>query len=161
MRQLHCLFARASEPLSLHLCKGSGTVDAQLLGTLFGRQQQWQGPCIIILDASAAIQTIGNDSVQGGGLKVFAPRTVSGRISADAACFLSDGSALVAVQNYKIRQATGEETFKQTVTVLSPAHVVAVEFADAAPLEDLGLPVPPPKPTSGSNPGTQQRPKTK
>lgn len=136
-------------------------MDAGLLVKLFGRNQEWQGPCVVVLDGDAAIQTVGNDSIQGGGAKVYAPRTISGRVVADAACLLQDGSALVIVQQYKVRQPTGEDIVKQTLTVADPKHVIAVEFADSAPamLQALGLSTPAVR-GSGSHSGTVVRPRS-
>ncbi|MBY0526322.1 MAG: hypothetical protein K2R98_23210 [Gemmataceae bacterium] len=135
-------------------------MDAGLLAKLFGQDQQWQGPCTVVLDAEASIQTVGTDSIQGGGAKVYAPRTISGRIVADSACYMRDGTALVLIQHYKIRQATGEETPKQTLTVVDPKHVVAVEFGENSPmtLQSLGLSLPAIR-ASGSHPGVASRPR--
>ena len=49
-------------------------MDAGLLSRLFGHNQEWQDGCTVVLDAEAAIQTVGIDSIQGGGVKVYAPR---------------------------------------------------------------------------------------
>jgi len=135
-------------------------MDGGLLAKLFGRDQQWQGACTVVLDAEASIQTVGTDSIQGGGAKVYAPRTISGRIVADTACLLQDGSALALLVHIKIRQATGEETLKQTLTVVDPKHVVAVEFGDSAltALQALGLSMPAIKP-AGSHSGVMTRPR--
>lgn len=136
-------------------------MDAGLLAKMFGQAQEWQGPCTIVLNAEASIQTVGNDSIQGGGAKVFAPRVISGRIIADSVCLLKDGSALVVMQQHKIRQATGEETFKQVLTVVDPKHVVAVEYPEAMPLtlQALGVGMPPMK-ASGSHSGVAARPRS-
>lgn len=135
-------------------------MDAGLLTRLFGHDQQWSGPCTVILDAEAAVQTVGSDSIGGGGAKVFAPRTVSGRIPTDSACLLSDGSAILMLQQVRIRQPTGEETVKQTLTVADPRFVVAVEFAETVPLalHALGLTAPPVR-AAGSHSGTMTRPR--
>lgn len=133
-------------------------MDARLLGTLFGREQKWHGPCVVIVGADAAIQMTGNDSVQGGGSKSYAPRSVSGRIHADAACLLQDGSALVLLQMHKLRSATGEESVRHTLSVVGTSFVVAVEFADAAVLAELGLPVPAPSAAFNAS-VTQVRPR--
>jgi hypothetical protein len=45
----------------------------------------------------------------GAGAKVYAPRLITGRLSADFACLLKDGSAMVVLQQARVRQATGEE----------------------------------------------------
>jgi len=130
-------------------------MDAALLSKLFGRDQAWHGACIVIVVADASVQAVAFDSVAGGGAKVYAPRVISGRIAADSACLLRDGSALIIMQQHKIRQATGEETIKQVLTVVDAARVVAVEFPDNTALAAFGLTAPVIK-TSGSNPGTQR-----
>lgn len=130
-------------------------MDVTLLAKLFGREQVWRGACTAIVTADASVQTVAFDSVAGGGAKVYAPRLISGRIAADSACLLRDGTALVLMQQHKIRQATGEETIKQILTVVDPARVVAVEFPDNAPLTAFGLVAPVIK-SSGSHPGTHK-----
>jgi hypothetical protein len=130
-------------------------MDATLLGRLFGRDQAWRGPCTVIVNADASVQAVAFDSVGGGGAKVYAPRIISGRIVADSACLLKDASALVLMQQHKIRQATGEETIKQILTVVDPPQVVAVEFPDNTALAAFGLLAPVIK-SSGSHPGTQR-----
>ena len=130
-------------------------MDAMLLGRLFGHDQAWRGPCTVIVNADASVQAVAFDSVGGGGAKVYAPRIISGRIAADSACLLKDASALVLMQQHKIRQATGEETIKQILTVVDPAQVVAVEFPDNTALAAFGLLAPVIK-SSGSHPGTQR-----
>jgi hypothetical protein len=136
-------------------------MDAGLLAKLFGLEQHWQGPCVVVLNAEASIQTVGTDSIQGGGAKVYAPRVISGRVHADHVCLLQDGTALLVMQQHKVRQATGEESIKQVVTVVDPRCVIAVEFAEAptGPLQALGLSLPPAR-ASGSHSGTAQRPRT-
>jgi hypothetical protein len=117
-------------------------MQAALLGKLFGPDEKWHGPCTIIMNAEAALRMHGSDSIVSGGLKMYAPRTVSGRITADAVCLLPDNSALLIVQQHKCRQDTGEENIKQLLTVADPAAVVAVEFLDVQPLELLGVAAP-------------------
>src|SRR5947209_8975708 len=109
-------------------------MHVELLARIFGRDQSWHGPCTLIMDCEAAVATLGVDSLLGGGAKQYAPRMVSGRIPADQVCLLQGGQALVFLQQHKIRQASGEETIKQTLTLADPAHVVAVEFSDTTPL---------------------------
>jgi hypothetical protein len=125
-------------------------MDGNLLGKLFGREQKWQAPCTVILAAEAALKNHGADSIVSGGVKMYAPRTVSGRVSADAVCLVQDASALLIVQQQKVRQDTGEETVKQSLTVVDPSQVAAVEFLDTAPLASLGLT---PPVIRGSSPG--------
>jgi hypothetical protein len=118
-------------------------MQARVLAKLFGHNKQWHGACTVVLNADASIQTSGTDSIVNGGAKVYAPRLISGRVAADAACLLPEEVALVLVQHTRIRQATGEDHFQQTVMVVDAAHVAAVEFSDGGPLATLGLPDPP------------------
>jgi len=135
-------------------------MDAGLLSKLFGKSQEWQGPCVVVIDAEASVQTVGADSVAGGGTKLYAPRAVSGRIAADSVLLLQDGSALLLIQQFRVRQATGEEVVKQTLTVADPRRVVAVEFAEGSTwaLQAMGLTAPPIRP-AGSHSGIITRPK--
>lgn len=128
-------------------------MNAALLGKIFGREQRWHGPCVIVMDAEAAVQSLGVDSIVGGGAKNYAPRMVSGRVLADSVCLTQDGTALVILKQDKIRSTTGEETIKQSVTVADAVRVAAVEFSDSAVLTALGLAAPPPRP-GGSHHGT-------
>jgi hypothetical protein len=130
-------------------------MNAALLGKIFGREQRWTGPCVIVMDAEAAMQALGVDSIIGGGAKSYAPRAVSGRILADAACLLQDGSAIVILQQQKTRQSTGEEKVQQTLIVADTTHVVAIEFPDTSALATLGLTAPAIR-TTGSHHGTQR-----
>ena len=91
-------------------------MDAGLLSKLFGSDQRWHGACTVIMNAEAALRTHGSDSIVSGGVKMFAPRTVSGRINADAVCLLQDHSALLIIQQQKVRQDTGEDVIKQFLT---------------------------------------------
>jgi hypothetical protein len=120
-------------------------MDAALLKRLFGTQAAWQGPCVVVLDAAAAVQTAGADAVAQGGQKIFAPRLVSGRLPADAVCLLADHSALLVVMQQKVRSQTGEESIKQSLIVADITHVVAVEFPDTTALAGLGLTPPAPR----------------
>lgn len=113
-----------------------------LLGKLF-KSRQWSGPCTVVLDADATIQTSGTDAIVNAGVKMFAPRLISGRVTADYVCYLPDEEALVMVQQLRIRQAGGEDQFQQTVYVAGSQHVTAIEFPDGKPLSTLGLPDPP------------------
>jgi len=135
-------------------------MDAGLLAKMLGHNQEWQGACTVVLDADASVHAVGNDSIQGGGAKTYAPRCISGRVIADSVCLLKDGSALVVMQQHKIRQATGEDTIKQLLTVIDPRSVVAIEFPDVMPLvlQALGVGIPPVRP-SGSHTGVATRPR--
>lgn len=132
-------------------------MNSALLVKIFGREQRWQGPCTVVMDAEAAVQSLGVDSIMGGGNKSYAPRMVSGRVAADSVCLLQDASALIIVQQQKLRSPSGEETIKNTLIVADTAHVVAVEFGDTGNLSNLGLSTPPQRP-GGSHHGTQTRP---
>lgn len=118
-------------------------MNAGVLSKLLGTQKQWHGPCTIVVDAEAAIQSSGTDAIVNAGVKMFAPRLISGRVEADSACFLPEDQALVAVQSTRIRQAGGEDQFHSTVVVLDAAHVAAIEFNSSSPLAGLGLSEPP------------------
>ncbi len=72
----------------------------------------------------------------------YAPRLVSGRIAADAVCFLLEGSALLTIQQQKIRQGPSEEIVKQSLTVIDASHIIAVEFQDTSHLSAFGLGAP-------------------
>lgn len=117
------------------------------MNKLFGAQKQWVGPCTVIVNAEAAIQSSGTDAIVNAGVKMFAPRLISGRVEADYACFLPDENSLVAIQQSRIRQAGVQDQFHQTVLVIDAAHVAGIEFSHAKPLAALGIQEPP-RPTS-------------
>jgi hypothetical protein len=114
-----------------------------LLCKLFGKDKKWHGPCVAVLDADATIQTSGTDSIVNAGMKTYAPRLISGRLPADAVCFLPEESALVLIQVTRIRQSAGEDQIKQTYFVVDPEHIAAFEFAESSPVKSLGLTEPP------------------
>jgi hypothetical protein len=114
-----------------------------LLTRYFGTDRQWRGPCTVILDAEASIQTSGSDSIVQSGVKVYAPRLISGRVAADSACLLPEENAMILVQTNRIRQATGEDLTQQTLLVVSLAHVAAIEFPDVRSLQAFGISPPP------------------
>jgi hypothetical protein len=76
-------------------------------------------------------------------VKNYAPRHASGRVEADAACLLKDQRAVVVLQQHAHKDGTGVEHVRRTLLVADLAQVVAVEFAHAAPLDALGLHLPP------------------
>jgi hypothetical protein len=129
-------------------------MNAVLLGKIFGREQRWLGPCVVVMNAEASMQALGTDSIVGGGAKQYAPRMVSGRIIADACCLTQDGSALIILQATKHRASTGEEKILTTLVVADTAHIVAVEFPDTNVLSNLGLTAPVIRPTGSSHHGT-------
>jgi hypothetical protein len=117
-------------------------MHAGLLAKYFGTDRQWRGPCTVILDADASIQTTGSDSIVQSGAKVYAPRLISGRVAADTVCLLPDEGTLLLVQVQRIRQATGEDLTQQTLLVVNLGHVAAIEFPDLKPLQALGIGLP-------------------
>ena len=118
-----------------------------LLVKLFGKDRRWRGPCTVIVDADASIQQTGVDSIVQSGVKVFAPRLISGRVAADSACLLAEEKALLLVQSVRIRQATGEDLHQQTLFAVNLDHVAAIEFPDTTGLSALDI-EPPPIPPS-------------
>ncbi|HEX4592554.1 MAG TPA: hypothetical protein VH120_21705 [Gemmataceae bacterium] len=118
-------------------------MNARLLGKYFGTDRQWRGPCIVVVTAEATIQTSGSDSILHGGAKSYAPRLISGRVAADAACLLAEEQVLLLIQNLRIRQATGEDLTQRTLLVVNLAHVAAIEFPDLEPLAAFGVRPPP------------------
>jgi hypothetical protein len=135
-------------------------MNSALLRKIFPNNQ-WSAPCTIVLEANAAIQPLGQDSVSGG-TKVYSPRAISGRLQADAACFAPDGFTVLVVQQQKVRMPTGGDVYKQTLTVVDADKIVAVEFFDAALLPVFGVMPPVIRSTGssqGSDPGTITRPK--
>jgi len=113
-----------------------------LLEKVFGKDQNWHGPCTVITQGNAAVTTHGTDSLMGGGIKQYAPRVISGRIMADAVCLLPESQALLILQQQKLRQSTGEERVQQLLTVADTSHVMAIEFPDLGTLALLGITAP-------------------
>lgn len=114
-------------------------MNAALLSQYFGSDRQWRGPCVVILDADATIQSPGADAIVQSGAKVYAPRMISGRVSADHACLLPQNETLLLVQTQRIRQATGEDLQQQTLLLVDLQHVAAIEFSDLSMLDRLGI----------------------
>jgi hypothetical protein len=117
-------------------------MNAELLSRCFGRDRQWHGPCIVILDADATIQASGADAIVQSGAKVYAPRMISGRVHADFACLLAEDGALLVVQTHRIRQASGEDLQREDLLIVSLDHIAAIEFTDLTPLKALGIGLP-------------------
>jgi hypothetical protein len=114
-------------------------MNAALQAKYFGTDRNWRGPCVVILDAEATIQSSGSDAIVQGGAKVYAPRMISGRIAADYACYLPQEATLLLVQTHRIRQATGEDLQQDTLFAVALEHVAAIEFSDLTPLKSFGL----------------------
>ncbi|MFO0807913.1 MAG: hypothetical protein U0746_04755 [Gemmataceae bacterium] len=118
-------------------------MHSAVLQRYFGSDKQWRGPCVVVIDAEASIQTTGSDSILQSGMKSYAPRLISGRVTADSACLLADESALLLLQTQRIRQATGEDLHQQTLLVVDLNHVAAIEFTSPDALRAFGVPSPP------------------
>jgi hypothetical protein len=118
-------------------------VDAGLLKKLFGPSPAWHGPCIVLVDAESSVNTTGPDSIVAGGVKSYAPRVTSGRVSADALCFHPEHNVLLVIHRVRTRQNTGEDLIHQSLIVLDVNHVVGVEFESTDRLAALGLKPPP------------------
>jgi len=114
-------------------------VDAGLIEKLLGGNREWSTPCVVILDAEAAVKTPGPDSIMGGGQKAYAPRYASGRIEADACCLLKEHGALLMVSQQSNKDNTGSVVVKQTLVVADLAHVVGLEFPRLGLLKALGM----------------------
>ncbi len=114
-------------------------MDSGLLTRFFGTTQAWHGPCTIIVDADAIVSISGPDSIVSGGVKMYAPRLVSGRIQADAVCLIPKENTLVIVQQNRTKQQTGEEQIRHTVYIVDTHHVIGIEFSDLSALDKLGL----------------------
>jgi hypothetical protein len=117
-------------------------MNAQLLTKLFGTDGRWCGGCTVILNAEANIQPISNDVIVTGGIKSFAPRLITGRIAADAVKLLPEMSTLLLIQKTVIRQQTGDDLIKRTLSIVDVNHVVAIEFAELDALDRLGVAAP-------------------
>jgi len=133
-------------------------MNSALLTKIFGRDQQWFGPCTVLMHGEAAVTSHGVDSLLGGGTKQYAPRVISGRVPADAVCLLHDGSALLLIQQQKTKQTTGEEVVKQLLIVADTAFVMGIEFPDTGNLATLNVSAPMTKTTTGSHHGITPRP---
>ncbi|MFL5331209.1 MAG: hypothetical protein ACJ8C4_20140 [Gemmataceae bacterium] len=118
-------------------------MNAGLLSKLFGSRKQWSGPCTVMLDADASIQASGSDSIVNAGIKNYAPRLISGRLTVDSVCYLPEEQALVMVQVNRIRQSGGQDRIEPTYYVADLAHVAAIEFAEGSPIEALEISPPP------------------
>ncbi len=129
-------------------------MDAGFLERLLGGNRAWSGPCTVILDAEASVKSPGPDTIATGGIKSYAPRVSSGRLTADAVCLLKDDNVLLAVEQLRHRDTMGQSHLKQTLTVVDVGHVVGVEYDHADALEALGVVAPPPVRESEYRPGT-------
>lgn len=143
----------SAEQPSAVLSFGGAIVDIGLLAKFFP-SGTWHGSCTIILDADATVNITGPDSIVSGGMKVYAPRLVSGRIAADAVCLIPAEKSLAIVLQSKSRRSTGEETVQHTLIVCDVGHIVAIEFTDLKGLQALGLPEPVINPNNEYRPGS-------
>lgn len=117
-------------------------MDSSLLAMLFGTDGRWSGPCIVILDADANVEATGSDSIVQGGIKSYAPRLITGRVTADNVRLLPDRSALLLVHRHVIKKNTGDDLIRHTLLVVDVSHVAAIEFESLEVLAALGVPPP-------------------
>jgi hypothetical protein len=129
-------------------------MDSGLLKQLFGPARAWHGQCVVLVDAETSVKTSGPDSIVTGGVKSYAPRVTSGRVTADTLCYDPNLNALLIIQRTRSRHHTGEDVVHQTLSVLDVSHVVGVEFDSLEHLADLGLKAPPVPEKTQYAPGT-------
>lgn len=132
-------------------------MDVALLTKLFGTD--WSGPCVVIMDAEASVQLAGADTAGASATKVYAPRIISGRIPADTAKLMPESNLMVLLTQQRMRQATGEDVVKQTLTLVDTRRVVGLEFGDTAALAMKALNLTPPPMRVGTNSGIMPKPK--
>ena len=118
-------------------------MDAGFLERLLGGSRTWSGPCTVILDADAAVSTPGPDTLITGGQKSYAPRVASGRMNADSVLLLKDERVLLATEEVRFKDATGQSRVKRTLAVVDVAHIIGLEFGNLAHLKLLGVGPPP------------------
>jgi hypothetical protein len=104
-----------------------------------GGDRVWSKPCVVILDAEAAVKSPGPDSIVTGGLKHYAPRYSTGRLEADACCLLRDQNGLLILQQLRHKDGTGTEHVKQTLVVVDLRYVAGVEYHHLHALKALGV----------------------
>jgi hypothetical protein len=114
-------------------------MNSGLLATLCGNSGRWSGPCTLIVDADASVESVGNDSIVQGGQKSYSPRLITGRVVADAVRILPEQAALVAIRKHVIRKSSGEDQVDFTMLVVNMDHVAGVEFRDLRTLATLGI----------------------
>ncbi len=123
-------------------------MDSAVLQTMIGGPNVWSGPCTVVISGAATLHAYGADGIAGGGSKVYAPRYVTGRITADAIALVHDGYALLVVQHPRTGKQHPDEGVRPVLTVVDPHHVIAVEFVEMGPIEAFGLAPPiPPRPS--------------
>lgn len=118
-------------------------MNVGLLERVLGGDRTWSGPCTVVLDADAMLVSSGPDTILGGGIKSYAPRTATGRIEADSCCLLKADGAVMILRQSTHKDGTGAEQIRQTTLVADSAHVAAVEFAGTDAIKTVGLAVPP------------------
>jgi hypothetical protein len=129
-------------------------VDREVLKKLFGPKPTWHGACTVLVEAHASVRSAGPDSIVGGGAKNYAPRISSGRVSADAVCFVAEHGVLLLVQRTRQRTSTGEELTSQFLLIVDTEHVAGLEFEGLDWLDVLDI-APPELPTrTNYAPGT-------
>jgi hypothetical protein len=124
-------------------------MDVGLLTKFFG--SDWSGPCTIIVDAIASVQTAGSDTAGASATKVYAPRIISGRIAADMVKLLAEHKLIALMSQQRIRLATGEDVVKQTLTLVDTQRIVGVEFCDTTTQVMKALDLAPPPARAGGS----------
>ena len=105
-------------------------MNINVLGKLFGREQKWQGACTVILAAEAALKVHGSDSIVAGGVKMYAPRTVSGRIThADGSAVPGAALTLIDQRGHQVSRATGSITGDFVLEPPAPGSYVLIVSA--------------------------------
>ena len=107
-----------------------------------GGDRTWSKPCVVILDAEAAVKSPGPDSIVSVGIKHYAPRYSTGRLEADACCLLKDQNGLIILQQVTLKDGTGQEHVKQTLVVVDLKYVAGLEYNHTHALKVLGVPAP-------------------
>jgi hypothetical protein len=128
-------------------------MNVGMIERLLGGERVWSGPCTVVLDADALLIASGADTILGGGVKSYAPRTATGRLDADTCCLLKNEGALVIARHSIHKDGTGAEQVRQTVLVADAAHVAAMEFNGTDAAKALGLSAPPVNRRSEYRPG--------
>jgi hypothetical protein len=118
-------------------------MNVGMIERLLGGDRVWSGPCTVVLDADAMLIASGSDTILGGGVKQYAPRTPTGRLDADTCCLMKNEGALVVARHSVHKDGTGAEQVRQTVLVADAAHVAALEFNGTDAAKSLGLSTPP------------------
>jgi hypothetical protein len=78
----------------------------------------------------------------------------SGRLTADTVFLLKDEGVLLAVEEVRFKDATGQSRVKKTLAVVDVRHIVGLEFDGLRQLKVLGVSEPPVVKETEYRPGT-------